>query len=59
MGKLTQRKFPTLAEMFDLEEKYGATIGSRLSLKLPLPAQPPVASGSKPKRKPAKKPTLA
>ena len=55
MSKQTKRRFLTLNELFDLEDKYGATLGSRLSLALPTAVQSNPHSAPKPARKSGRK----
>ena len=59
MAKQTKRSFPTLTEMFDLEDKYGAALGSRFSLGLPTSVQPSPSAAPKPKQKGRKKSAIA
>ena len=59
MNKQTKRRFPTLTEMFDLEDKYGAALGSRFSLGLLASAQPSLPAAPKPAPKARKKSATA
>ncbi len=51
MAKQTKGSFPTLTEMFDLEVKHGAALGSRFSLGLPTSVRPSPSAAPKPKQK--------